>query len=205
MDSPSHSEDGTFVDEMSPRDSNNPLMEDFWVDDNSIKGVPKPIPLLYTPAYSRAYKCVCAARILILVLNLFQVSIPIFSGLDTAMPLLPIASATMFSTFMPLVLVAVLDSSSQKGIDKEIGTDRTGSRRTAILVEDPVTGQERWMLEPKPKMGGLEKWLLKRSSVARIDAYCVAMFVAGIVLSLVYGNHASLATWGLVFVKLVTL
>jgi hypothetical protein len=71
--------------------------------------------------------------------------------------------------------------------------EQAGSKRNAILVEDPITGEERWMLEPKKKIDGEP---MGRAGFAVFDVCCGTLLLVSIALSLRYGGTKSPKTMG---------
>jgi hypothetical protein len=189
MDSPRDSDASTFV---TPADSEHRLLEEFILDDNYINetdaGSSRPLPLLYTPAYKRTYDAIRTARIAILILSFPKFVIPIFGGHDTFIPFIPIAGTSLVLTMIPMIIVLISEftlknSLLQKGKSVK---NKAGDKRVAVLVEDPVTGEERWMLEGKakndePSVSGA------RGLVAGVDAWCGVVFILAIFLAILFG------------------
>lgn len=134
----------------------NPLMEDFTIDSNSVRDTrPLPVPLLFSPAYKRIYGLVTVARTATLLLNLCSVVVLMFGfdadPFDSA--LLPITIFSTFFCFVPTLLPLIFHISLKTALAKRSQSVREepGSKRNAVLVEDPITGEQRWMLEVEPK------------------------------------------------------
>lgn len=193
MDSPKdsrrYSDASTFV---TPPDSEHRLLQEFTVDDNSINdtdaGSSRPLPLLYTPAYKRTYDAIWAARIAALVLSFPKFVIPIFGEPYTLTPFIEIAGTSAVFTMIPMIVVLILESTSKNVFFKKgtSVTNKAGDRRVAILVEDPVTSQESWMLERQakdhePSVSGV------RGLIAGVDAWCGLVFTTGIFLAIFFG------------------
>lgn len=190
--SPRPSEE-TFINHNDPENSEDRLLEDFDLFDHgespSTTTPPRKVPLLGLPAYEKTYKLICYSRIAIFVLGFLAIPIPMFGGEDTLVPLLPIAVMSPFMTFLPMILV-MAGEFGLKSRDKKDVRGEGERKRTAVLVEDPVTGRERWMLEPKPKRDPLDSWLDKRGPVAGIDVYCGMVILLAIVFAAVWGYEA---------------
>jgi len=94
--------------------------------------------------------------------------------------------------------------SIKDGIEKALkGGDV--KKRTAVLVEDPITGEEKWMLEKVPESEGVEGVLKGRHLITGCDVYVVLVLGASVVSSIVYGRKSVAALVGLEFVKVGTL
>lgn len=74
-----------------------------------------------------------------------------------------------------------------------------------MLVEDPLTGEERWMLEPKKESKGPENWLEQRRRIAAIDVFCGVMLLVSIVFSVAYGRPSPKTLGGVVFMRALML
>lgn len=63
---------------------------------------------------------------------------------------------------------------------------QVGAKRVAVLVEDPVTGEERWMLEPdeKNKYVPMQKWIL-----IVVNVFAMIVLLVSVILSLVFARH----------------
>jgi hypothetical protein len=191
-DSRRYSDASTFI---TPADSEHRLLEEFILDDNNINnpdaGSSCPLPLLYTPAYKRTYNAIRTARIAILILSFPKFVIPVFGADDTIIPFIPIAGTSLLLTMIPTVAVlnlefALKNSLLQKGNSVK---NKAGDKRVAVLVEDPVTGEERWMLEgkaknDKPSVSGA------RGVVAGLDTWCGVVFILAIFLAIFFGLNS---------------
>jgi hypothetical protein len=74
--------------------------------------------------------------------------------------------------------------------------DRLGAKRIAVLTEDLATGEERWMLEPKPN----SVKSFGRAGFLACDLATAAFIVAFAVVSLAFRKHrdSSSLAWVLV-------
>ena len=199
MDSPRPSEAETFVDSTMNHPATARLMEEFSIDPNPVKAAASPsTPILFTPAYSRVYNLISAARIGVFVLNVLAVVILMFGGNDVFdSGLLPITLFTslfgLVTTLLPMIFHLSLKSHHRRKADAF--REQPGSTRNAVLVEDPVTGEERWMLEPRKKKKSDDE-VMGRVGFSVFDLCCEGLLILSIALSVVYGkNSASTFGW----------
>lgn len=75
----------------------------------------------------------------------------------------------------------------EKAMKGKLGGER--ERRTAVLVEDPVTGEEKWMLEKVPESQGVEGVLEARHWITGCDVWCVLVVGGSAVLGIVFGTR----------------
>jgi hypothetical protein len=179
---------------VTPReDAEHRLLEDFTLDDSDAHyaqpatATAQRPPLLYTPAYDRTYKALRAARILVLALSFPKFAIPIFGAGDTPVSFMLVGTGSLFVTFVPLMMV-INDSWTHKRLllrEGGPGRRRAGETRVAVLVEDPATGEERWMLQAKNENdgSGVE---FKRWFIAALDISCGVVYILGMAFALFY-------------------
>lgn len=201
MDSRRPSDASTFVDPASSVGSHNRLLEDFIVDseyNTTLQTEKRCIPPLYTPAHRSAYIFIFVARLVVIFLNVLTMLFPIIGGLDNdSTPIVVVAFATLFITWIPMSVIASEHHSFGARIcqENEGLQTKAGDRRVAVLVEDPVTLEERWMLEPKPKTDGVTVWLEQKRTVAGFDIYSCSVLLLSVILFAVLGHRAPAKMW----------
>jgi len=168
--------------------SKHRLLEEFSIDGSDIEGSSRPLPLLYTPAYKRTYKAIRNARIAIFSLTFPKLLIPLFGAPDTLIPLLPISWFTLIVTIAPLAIVMTESWAHKNRLTQKVESvkDNAGDKRVAVLVEDPITGEERWMLQVKAKNDGTSSFD-KRESIAAMDVGCGLVFILGMFFAVFWG------------------
>jgi hypothetical protein len=165
------------------------LMEEFTIDPNTAKSTePLSIPLLYTAAYGRTYRFITAARTIVLLLNLGCVVGLLFSSWDPFdSSLAPITTFSTFFLFVPTMFPLLFHVSMKTALtakSTEVREQR-GSTRNAVLVEDPITGEERWMLEPKDKKKPQAEF--GRIAFLVFDLIAAGILILSIALCIKYG------------------
>jgi hypothetical protein len=182
-------------------DSERRLLEEFTIDDShcAASNAPShPLPLLYTPAYNRTYKLIRNARIAIFALSFPKFVIPVFgAGLDddTLIPFLPIAFISFMITWIPLGSVMHESWVHKNQMVKKTNGEgeavkgKKGDTRTAVLVEDPVTGEERWMLQAKATEEKDEESPTSdnRTVTAVMDVCCGLVFLLAMFFAIFWG------------------
>jgi hypothetical protein len=191
-----YSDASTFV--TPGEDAEHRLLEEFTVDDSDMHAPdaasPRDLPLLYTPAYARTHKAIGIARIAILVLNFPKLVIPIFGAPDTLTPFLPVGLFTTIFVLAPMIMTLTDAWSHKPSLLRKIEGEgqgvrsKVGDERVAVLVEDPVTGEERWMLQMKAQKQGDEDGVEnKRWFIATLDVICAGVYLLGMFLVIYWG------------------
>jgi hypothetical protein len=209
MDSHRTSNASTFV-TPSGDDSHDRLLQEFSIDDKDTNKISSHhLPLLYTPAYASTYALISKARIAILALSVPKFIIPLFGAPDTLLPFFPIAFISLFLTMFGMLGVFGEDLAYKNARNRDMegggGRDKVapsaGDKRTAILVEDPVTGEEKWMFERKNKDSGAVVPDYRKLR-AGVDLWCGSVFGLTMFFAVYWGLDSPI-TLGLMMTVMV--
>ncbi|KUJ06808.1 uncharacterized protein LY89DRAFT_678389 [Mollisia scopiformis] len=202
----STSSDGTVMD----RDPSSTalLLEEFPKPSDSIPEDAKTIPilpLLYRPEYTKTYNHIMRTRVAAFILNIAATPLTFLSGPESLPTLLPVQFITLMLTILPLLLCMVEALSTKDTLERVLNGANAKKKRIAVLVEDPATGQERWMLEPRPKSETAKGVLKGRRLIAGCDIYSVLIMLGSVVLSILWGTQYKLVLAVVLTVRISTL
>lgn len=202
MNSPTASEASTFIDQSLVEGSTQRLLDDFLIDDSeTVVDAEFILPLLHQPSHSRVSIAILVSRISIFGINFLPVIVALC---NISMDWIPATIPFVIFTSVPFIMVIFSHLTYRSRAKSFSKGDVVGVKRTAVLVEDPTTGEERWMLEKMQKATMESRWCILGS-----DIFCVLMLVLGIVVAAVTGRgearNSQGVMWGIISMKIVML